>query len=51
MTGYYVKLSKNNDNAFAGSYHLYLFSDSISLFLVLLAFYLNISGFIWPDKT
>ena len=25
MTGYYVKLSKNNDNAFAGSYHLYLF--------------------------
>ena len=51
MTGYYVKLSKNNDNAFAGSYHLYLFFlIPISLFLVLLAFYLNISGFIWPDK-
>lgn len=51
MAGYYVKLSKNPDSLFSGSYHLYLLIlIPLSIALVFLGFILGISDFIWPNK-
>tara|TARA_B100001059_G_scaffold160519_1_gene160049 strand:+ start:10458 stop:11966 length:1509 start_codon:yes stop_codon:yes gene_type:complete len=51
MTGYYVKLSKNVRNQFTTSYHIYLLAlIPVSLLMVSLAFILEISDFIWPNK-